>query len=315
MIWILLVLLYGILKGLREIAKKKALKKNSVMEVLVQYTFLSFLLVLPQAPNAGGLEPKFFVFIAIKAIAVFLAWICSFHSLKELPVSLYGILDLSRVLFATSFGVFLLGEPLSFLQALGLVIVCSGLLLLKFRPPFLAKLLKYQGNTEAQIVSKSTDISASSIPEQAQNTEKKRRTTIFVILALASCLLNAISGFLDKVLMKDISSSQLQFWYTFFMILYYLIYVLVTRTKISRTVWKNKWIWLLAIMFIIGDKALFIANGIPESRITVMTLIKQGGCIVTILGGYFVFKEKNIAYRLFCATVIIIGILIGMINI
>ena len=126
-------------------------------------------------------------------------------------------------------------------------------------------------------------------------------------------MLNAVSGFLDKVLMKDISSSQLQFWYMLFLITYYLIYVLIFRVKISPAVFKNGWVWLLAIMFVIGDKALFIANGNPASKITIMTLIKQAGCLVTILGGKFVFKEKNTGYRLFCACIIIVGIVMGVI--
>ena len=42
MIWMSLVLLYGLLKGARELAKKKAMESNSVMEVLFLYTLLSF---------------------------------------------------------------------------------------------------------------------------------------------------------------------------------------------------------------------------------------------------------------------------------
>ena len=38
--WMLLVLFYGLMKGAREIVKKMALKKSSVMEVLFVYTFL-----------------------------------------------------------------------------------------------------------------------------------------------------------------------------------------------------------------------------------------------------------------------------------
>lgn len=283
MTWILLVLLYGLLKGTREIAKKKAMEKNSVMEVLIIYTLLSFIFVIPQAPKAGGLEPKYYFFIAIKSFAIFLAWICSFRSLKKLPVSLYGILDLSRVLFATFFGVVILGEVMGPWQIAGLIVVSTGLLMLKFKP-------RKAGTVQ----------------------ETNAATTIYVILALISCMLNAVSGFLDKVLMKDITSSQLQFWYMLFLIGYYLIYVLITREKINRSVWKNVWVWLLAVMFVIGDKALFIANGNPESKITVMTLIKQSGCLVTILGGRFVFKEKNTTYRLICAMVIIAGIVMGV---
>lgn len=334
--WIFLVLLYGLLKGSREIAKKKAMGKNSVMEVLVTYTNISFIFVIPQAPKAGGLELKFFFYIAIKSFAIFLAWICSFHSLKKLPVSLYGVLDLSRVLFATFFGVAILGETLSLWQIVGLVTVCSGLLLLKFKPPFLKKLFKISEENSNFNKTDNTMMKADARLEPAKGKsvakchgqqesmelesgigsqikkKKEHSTTFYVILALISCLLNAVSGFLDKVLMKDISSSQLQFWYMVFLVAYYLIYILITREKISWTVLKNWWIWLLAIMFVIGDKALFIANGMPESKITVMTLIKQAGCLVTILGGRFIFKEKNTGYKFFCAAIIITGIVLGV---
>ena len=44
--------------------------------------------------------------------------------------------------------------------------------------------------------------------------------------------------------------------------------LMVRPEKIS--VVKNKWVWILAVMFVIGDKALFIANANPESKITMM---------------------------------------------
>ena len=43
--WMLLVLLYGVLKGVREVVKKKALTKNTVMEVLFFYTLRNILLL------------------------------------------------------------------------------------------------------------------------------------------------------------------------------------------------------------------------------------------------------------------------------
>lgn len=304
MAWILLVLLYGLLKGAREIAKKKAMETNSVMEVLVVYTLLSFLFVIPEAPKAGGVTARQLTFIALKSFVIFLAWICSFRSLKKLPVSLFGILDLSRVLFATFFGAVILGEDMSPWQVAGLVVVCAGLVMLKFRPR------KADGAQTAGSAPTSEPVPTQ---ETAPASETHPATTLYVILALLSCMLNAVSGFLDKVLMKDISSTQLQFWYMLFLISFYLIYVLVTREKIRSSVWKNWWVWLLAVMFVIGDKALFVANGYPKSKITVMTLIKQSGCIVAILGGKFIFKEKNTTWRLICALVIIAGIVMGVV--
>ena len=65
-------------------------------------------------------------------------------------------------------------------------------------------------------------------------------------------------------------------------------------------------------MFVLADRALFVANKDPASRVSIMTLIKQSGCLVTILGGRLIFKEKNIVKKLVCAAIIITGIVIGV---
>ena len=112
--------------------------------------------------------------------------------------------------------------------------------------------------------------------------------------------------------MKDINSSQMQFWYMLFLLALYSLYVLITRTKIRKDSFKNGWIWLMSIMFVIGDASLFIANADRISCVTVMPVVKQSACFVTILGGKFVFHAKGIAYRIFCASIILIGIVMSV---
>ena len=293
------------------------------MEILVFYTLLSFVFVVPQAKDALGMEPKFYLLIAVKSFIIFLAWICSFTALKRLPVSLYGILDMTGVLFATMLGVVFLGESLSVLRVLGLVTVCGGLLLLKFKPRFLhrggepdgAEVAKVE--SAAGVVSGKSEAAAKDVAHPAQTGRHfvpKSQMGIYTAIAVISCLLNAVSGFLDKLFMKDVTTSQLQFWYLLFLCAYYVIYICIRRIKIERSIVKNGWVWLLAVLFVAGDKALFMANGIPESSVSVMTLIKQSSCIITIIGGKLIFKEKDTGYRLFCAAVIIAGIVLGTIS-
>lgn len=291
--WMLLVLFYGLCKGGREIVKKKAMGKSTVMEVLLFYTLVSFLMVTPEITEAGGVPAMYFLYIAIKSFTIFIAWICSFKALKKLPLSLFGVLDLSRVLFATLLGVIVLGEALELPQIIGIICVSGGLLLLKYKPPFLAKLFGITSENK----------------KKDENKEDKK-VIIYIIAAFTSCLLNAVSGTMDKMLMRtgEITSSQLQFWYMLFLLCYYIIYMLLTREKVRLSTLKNGWIWLLAILFVLADKALFVANGVPDSKVTIMTLIKQSGCLVTILGGKFVFKEEKVGYKLFCAAIIIAGI-------
>ncbi len=281
MVWSLLVLAYGIIKGIREVFKKKALERNSVIEVLFLYTFLSMLFVLPELPSAGGLSASQLIAIAFKSFAIFLAWIFSFRAIDRMPISLYGVIDLSRVLFATLLGILVLGESMGIGQILGFIFVVTGLLMLKLK----------KKNSKSDI----------------EHIEPK-----YVFFAFASCILNAVSGLMDKILMTDMTDGQLQFWYMVFLVLYYILYIIFSRTKLNwLSVLKNYWVWLLALLFVIADRALFIANGYPESRITVMTLIKQSGCVVTILAGRIIFHEKNTGYKFFCAAIVIIGIILS----
>lgn len=281
--WMMQVLLYGLLKGAREIIKKKSLGRSSVLEVLFFYTLFGFLFVCPEAGNAGGVPTAQMGLIVLKSFVIFVAWMCSFKAIKKMPISLYGILDLSRVLFATLLATVVMQEVLSPFQMAGLALVCLGLLMLK------------------------------GLPRKKNAEEKKEEVRpLIVVLAFVSCLLNAFSGLLDKILMKDVTSGQLQFWYMLYLVLFYLVYIILSRTKIRiKQSLKNPWIWLLAILFIIADRALFLANAAPESKISVMTLIKQSGCLVTILGGKFIFREKNICRKLICAAVIVTGIVVG----
>ena len=278
--WMLFVLLYGVLKGAREVAKKKSLERSTTMEVLFFYTLFSFLLVCPDMKNAMGVPPVMMLFIALKSFVIFLAWIFSFKAIKTLPLSLYGVLDLSRVLFSTLIAVVVIHETLTPNSIIGLLLVGTGLLLLKAQ--------------------KKTGIQDKAAP-------------LMVICAFASCILNAVSGTMDKLLMRTLNSSQLQFWYLLFLVSFYFLYILFTRTRIRvKESLKNPMIWLLAIMFVIADRALFIANQDPNSRVSIMTLIKQSGAIVTILSGRFIFKEKNTTHKLICAGVIIAGIVVSV---
>ena len=215
----------------------------------------------------------------------------SFYAIDHVPISIYGVLDLSRIIFSTLFGIIVLDEQVTVFSTLGFFFVLAGLAILQLYPVIKQK---HSGSPDTY--------------------EDERVNKRFLIMILVSCLLNAVSGCLDKVYTKEINSSQLQFWYMLYLVIFYGLYFLVKKLKISSTVWKNGWIWLLSILFYVADRALFIANEDPSSKLMIMTLIKQSACIVSILAGKFIFKEKHIGYKLFCAGVVLLGIFFGSIG-
>ena len=180
--WIGLVCLYGVLKGVRDIIKKKAMEKNSAMEVLFFYTFISFLFVTPSVKNALSIDFHYIGFVMIKSAIIFIAWICSFKAIKKLPIGFYGIMDMSRVIFATVLGVTVLGEVMTGHKIAGMALVLVGLLF---------------------------------VNAKGKGLGEEKTKPIYIVLVLISCLCNAVSELLDKMLMQSMNSGQLQFWYMF----------------------------------------------------------------------------------------------------
>lgn len=277
--WILCTLVYALLKGSREGMKKAALKKNSSNEILFFYTFIGFLFTLPYLKSALQLPPFHIFLVFIKSAVVCTAWIFAFEALKNMPVSMYGIMDLSRMIFSTLLGVFILGEPMTKAKLVGIFLVTTGLIL-----------------------------------ANAKRTSETKQISAFILFAaLMNCFFNAISGTMDKILMQQMESSQLQFWFMLFLTLLYGIILCIKKERVSiKTVKSNFWIPLLSLSLIIGDKFLFEANRSPYSQVTVMMVIKQSSLFVTILTGWLVFHEKHILYKTFCALIVLSGILIAV---
>jgi len=276
-LWVIFVVIYGILKSSRDCMKKAALKRSSLYEVLFFYTLIGLFLALPSLPDALALSPKYIFFIFIKSAVVCLAWFFSCLALGKMSVSLYGIMDLARVVFSMLLGVFALGESLTLPKAIGALLVIIGLLLVN---------MKKTSNVEKTSVS-------------------------VIIYSLLCCFFNSVSGTMDKALMKDgqMTSGQLQFWFMFFMTIIYAITLIVHRKEMCiKTLKKNYWIPLMSISLVLGDRLLFEANASPLSEVTVMTVIKQSSVIVTVLLGWLIYKEKSILYKLFCCIIVLAGI-------
>lgn len=290
--WVFLILIYGIFKGLREGLKKKAMETNSVIEVLFFYTLFAFLMTIPMSRDIFSVSLKFHLILVLKSGIIFAAWLCALNSIKRLPLSVYSVMDMGRIISSILLGVLFLGESVGILQLLGIVLVIVGITLVNLKT--------------------------------RQGVDEKASKKVIVLVAISG-ILNSVSSVMDKwILSKEsgrflfgdetIESSQLQFWYMLYLVAFYTLYIIVKREKIDvvKCV-KCPWIWILSLLFVVADRCLFIANSDPNSTVVVMTLIKQSSVLVTIGMGWLIYKEKNIPWRISCALLVIGGIMLSVI--
>lgn len=278
-LWIFFVITYGLLKGIRECMKKEALKKSSLMETLFLYMLVGFVFTLPDTKSAFSIAPEFVFWGFVKAVIVCTGFVLSFMAVRGLPIGFYSIMTLAQMVFTTLLGVTFLNESFGIYNIIGLLLVVGGLVLVNIK----------------------------------NNSDDGKKIKIFaILLVLGYTFFNSVSSVMDKVLTKHITPAQLQFWFMFFSVVFYGIIILLKKEKVSLKALKtNIWIPLMGFLLVFGDRLLFMASASPNSKVTVMTLLLQCSVIVTIVLGKVIYKEKNFLYRLFCAAVVICGIVIG----
>lgn len=274
--WVVFTFLHGIFKGFFECFKKKSIEKNSIYEVLAYFSLIAFLLVSITSKNVFGIQLIDLFIILIKSIIIIIALILSLYTIKRLPISLYSMIYVSAIIFSVLLSVVFLGEKLATLTIIGMGIIVLGLIL-----------MNYISNDE-----KGTFISFK-----------------IIFLLLICCFLNSISSIFDKIILSSVTSGQLQFWYLLFLTVgFWLILLIKERTINIGSMISNYWIPLTAICLVVGDRFLFLANEIIDSKVSIMTLLKQVSTIEVIVLSKFIFKEKNIIKKLLCSILVIFGI-------
>jgi drug/metabolite transporter (DMT)-like permease len=292
------MLFYGVCKSVREVLKKKSMEKCSVIEVLFFYTLFAFVLTIPFSIGKGifDVNLKYQLFIVLKSIMIFIAWLLAMNAIKKLPLGLYCVMDMSRMLFGIVLGIIFLGETLGILQGVGMVLVLVGV----------------------------TVVNLKKDKETGKNTTYKA-----IPFILISCLLNGLSAVVDKfTLSQDVtntffggqtlSEAQMQFWYMLYLSSLYGLYILFRfifkKEKINaKRCLTCPYIYILSLLFMLADRAMFIANSNPNSQIVTITVIQQVSVIATILLGRILYKEKHVVYRILCALLIISGIILSVI--
>ena len=263
------------------------------MEVLFFYTLFGFFMTIPISRDVFSLSFRMHIVILFKSFIIFVAWICALNSIKRLPISVYSVVDTLRAVFSIILGVVFLKETVSLNQGIGIALVLAGITLVN--------LTSKKGSSD-------------------------RISVKLLVLMLISCMLNSLSGMTDKWLLSTeitdrffigtevVESAQMQMWYMLYMAAFYGLYILIRREKVNfKKCVKDPYIWLMSLLFIVADRALFIANESPNSTTVVMTVIKQSSILVTVLLGKLIFKEQNIIKRLLCASLVALGIVISVI--
>lgn len=287
--WILYSCIYAVLIGVYWLFKKKATTTSGVFSVLALATSFSFLLISFEVIFATSISKTNLLLILIKSFVVVGSWSLQLTAIKHLELSFYAPISVLSVVITFLFGVIVFDEELTIIQIIGAVIIIIGLVLMN-----LTNVKHKQKNVEQITLPKKTGV------------------TKYVLMAVGSAIFTATSSIFDKIILQTSTTFEMQFWFLLFTaaILWVITFIISICKKqfiIKKSDLKNYWIYLMGLFLAVADFSLFLAYGVPDAKLSLISIITRLNVLVTTLLGIIVLKEKNVWKRLIFLFIILGG--------
>lgn len=305
--WILLAFLSAALLGMYDVFKKKSLKDNAVIPVLLLNTLFSSLIFLPfiigsksgwigegslfYTHSYGWAEHKY---ILLKSCIVLSSWLFAYFGLKRLPLTIVGPINATRPVMVLIGALTVFGERLNLWQWAGVSVAMLGLYML----------------------------SRSSKKEGIDFRHNK-----WIACVIMANVLGAISGLYDKYLMAPPSAGgvgldkiAVQSWYNIYQFGMMLCMLLLLWYPTRHRTTPFRWDWciiLISIFLSAADFAYFYALGLDGAMISIVSMVRRGSVVVSFLFGAMLFHEKNLRSKALDLLLVLISMLLlflGTIN-
>ena len=290
--WVVAALLSALLLGFYDVSKKRSLKGNAVVVVLLLNTLFSTILFAPiildaefglglfdgtaLASTSGSFGDH--ALVMLKAAITLSSWLCGYYAIKHLPLTIVGPVNATRPVVVLVGALLFFGEELNVWQWGGVLLTIVSLYL-----------LSRAGSRE------SIDF----------------RSNRHVWALFAAMLLGAVSGLYDKFIIANCSLHPLfvQSWFG--------VYQLIMMTVITLVVWLPrranepfKWVWtipLISLFVSCADFCYYHALDDPDAMIAVVSMIRRGSVLVTFLSGALLFGERNLKAKALDLGLILVG--------
>lgn len=297
--WLLLAFLSACLLGFYDVFKKRSLKDNAVIPVLLLNTLFSSLIFIPfivMSAQGNIAEDSIFYthqygweehkYILIKSCIVLSSWLLAYFGLKHLPLTIVGPINATRPVMVLIGALTFFAERLNVWQWIGVIVAIISLYM-----------LSRAGRKEG------IDF-------------KHNKWIVFVVLAN---VLGALSGLYDRFLMAPVERGgvaldkmAVQSWYNiyqFFMMGAMLLLLwLPTRKKTTPFHWD--WcIILISVFLSTADFVYFYALSMDDAMISIVSMVRRGSVLVSFLFGALMFKEKNLKSKAFDLLLVLVSML------
>lgn len=283
--WLIFAICSALGLGMYDIMKKISVRDNNVPIVLLLNTIFGTILMSPVI--ISGLTEGYYGFdnsvsghllIGLKAIIVLSSWILGYFAIKHLPLTIQGPINATRPVIVLVGALLIFGERLNLLQWAGILLGFASLFLI------------------------------SRIGSKEGFSFKHSR---WLWMSIGATVLGAISALYDKYLLGFYKPFEVQAWYSLYqaIIMGLLVLALSRSGKAGSTPFKWRWSILgISIFLTAADLAYFYSLSMPDSMISVVSMIRRGSVLVSFAFGVTVLHEKHIKAKLVDLSILLLSL-------
>jgi len=290
--WLQLAFLSAALLGLYDVAKKKAVRDNSVPQVLLLNTLFSTLFFLPAiisgSMSLGWFEGTLFdiapmgahqhLLVMVKAAITLSSWLFGYVGIKHLPITIVGPINATRPVIVLLGAFLIFGERLNLMQWIGVLLALLSLFLL----------------------------SRAGKKEGIDFVRDK-----WILCVAAAALLGAVSGLYDRHILGQIEPLAVQSWFCVYQVVMMGVIVAVLSLT-NRLTTPFRWSWaipMISIFLTAADMAYFVALSQPEAMVSVVSVVRRSSVVVSFACGALLFGERNLRSKAIDLAFILVGMI------
>ena len=299
MTWLLLAFLSAALLGFYDAFKKEALRENAVIPVLFLNTLFSSIIFLPFIILSGQTEIldntifhvasggwEMHKYIVLKSLIVLSSWVLGYFGMKHLPLTIVGPINATRPVMVLVGALLVFGEHLNGWQWMGVLLAVMSFMML-------------------------------SRSGKKEGIDFRHNHWIWMIVGAA--VLGAISGLYDKYLMAPEGSGgvgldrmMVQSWYNIYQCGMMLIMLAILWWPKHKQTTPFHWHWSIigvSIFLSTADFVYFYSLSLPDAMISIVSMVRRGSVIVSVLFGAAFFHEKNLRAKAVDLALVLLGMI------
>ncbi len=280
--WLFLAVSSSFLLGVYDLLKKSSLKRNTFLPVLFLATSTGAVLFLfiVGFSRAGIINPDSHIFVPVstlkahgyfflKAVIVGSSWFFAYMALSNLPITIVVPIRSTGPIWTVTGAFLIFHERFNFFQWSGIILAIVS-----------SYMFALAGKKEGIAFHKNK----------------------WVLAIVAATMIGSISSLFDKYLLQHYHRMAIQAWFSIYMVVVLLPFLLVLWFPKRKDGPEFHWRWTIpaiGITLSLADFLYFYALSYPNALIGVVSVIRRSSVIIA-----FTFGISSFRFAKFCSTII-----------